>query len=92
MMGVMGWVSTGDGNGSGGDTSTLTFTTNGSGAATVAALIGKTPGTDLHLYEYSPDGAGTLYGTNLYSFDSGTGTFGTTIPLTPNTKYLVFYE
>lgn len=66
-----------------------TFTTNGSGAATVAALIGKTKGTDFDLFEYGDDSAGTLLGINLYSFNSGTGAFTT---LSASTKYLVFYE
>ena len=79
------WQSSGTGGGGGsGNTSSTTFTTNGSGAATVAALISKTP----LLYEYNPDGGGTLLGTNLYTFNSGTGAFS---GLGNNTQYLVFY-
>lgn len=63
----------------------LTFTTNGSGAATVAATIGKT----VYLFEYATGGAGTLLGTSLYTFNSGTGAFS---GLSPSTPYLVFYE
>ena len=73
------------GGGGGGDTSQLTFETNGSGAATVAALIGKTP----RVFEYATGGAGTLLGTSLYTFNSGTGAFS---GLSPSTPYLVFYE
>jgi len=74
----------GTGGGGGGDTSTTTFTTDGSGEATVAGAIGKT----VYLYEYDPDGAGTLLGTNLYSFNSGTGAF---TGLGASTQYLVIY-
>lgn len=65
--------------------SMTTFTTNGSGAATVVGLIGKTP----RVFEYSTGGAGTLLGTSLYTFNSGTGAFS---GLSPSTPYLVFYE
>lgn len=63
----------------------VVFTTNGSGAATVAALIGKTP----RLFEYAAGGAGTLLGTSLYTFNSGTGTF---TGLNSSTQYLALYE
>lgn len=74
---------------SGAGISRVVFTTNGSGEATVAALIGKTKGTDFDLFEYADGGAGTLYGIDLYTFNSGTGALTT---LTPSTKYLVYYE
>jgi len=61
-----------------------TFTTNGSGAATVAATVGKT----VYVWEFDADGAGTLLGTNLYSFNSGTGAF---TGLGASTQYLVIY-
>lgn len=73
------------GGGGGGDTNQLTFETNGSGAATVAALIGKSP----RVFEYATSGAGTLLGTDLYTFNSGTGAFS---GLAATTQYLVFYE
>lgn len=62
-----------------------TFTTNGSGAATVVALIGKTP----VIAEYATGGAGTFIGTSLYSFNSGTGAF---TGLSNSTQYIAFYE
>lgn len=71
--------------GGSGGVSVATFTTNGSGAATVAATIGKT----VYLFEYAAGGAGTLLGTDLYTFNSGTGAFS---GLSPSTPYLVFYE
>ncbi len=85
MSFCIGWNSAGGGGGGSGNTNSTTFTTNGSGAATVAALVGKTP----LLYEYDPNGAGTLLGTNLYTFNSGTGAFS---GLSASTQYLVFYE
>lgn len=79
----------GGGGGGTGDTNSIPFTTNGSGAATVAGLIGKTPGTNLWLWENADDGAGTLLGIDLYTFNAGTGAFS---GLTASTKYLALYE
>lgn len=75
----------GGGGGGGGNSNQLTFTTNGSGAATVAALVGKTP----IIAEYATGGAGTFIGTSLYSFNSGTGAF---TGLSNSTQYIAFYE
>lgn len=72
-----------------GDAHMKTFTTDGGGAYTDADFIGKTAGTDLHIYTYVVGGANTLLGTGLYTFNSGTGTLTNLIP---STKYLAFYE
>lgn len=72
------------GNLSGGSAVTReTFTTNGSGAATVAALIGKT--VDLWTYENGTQGV--LLGTGDYTFNSGTGAFS---GLDASKKYLAY--